>query len=97
MLKAFAGILTLPGRAAVRGSLVRMAASKASQGALAAAAALPVAPGYSGLVDIGANLADKAFAQDLPEVLQRAADAGVSAAIVTGACLCSAAACLARC
>ena len=90
-----------------RSSRISMAATKASQGELAAAAAsaLPQGcPGGSrsiagwtvlptatdslspctGLVDIGANLADKAFAADLPEVLQRAADAGVRAAVVTG-------------
>src|SRR5262249_54137240 len=36
------------------------------------------------LVDIGANLALKAFRDDLPDVLARAAAAGVEAAIVTG-------------
>jgi TatD DNase family protein len=36
------------------------------------------------LVDIGANLADKAFRADLPAVLARAAEAGVLAILVTG-------------
>ena len=38
----------------------------------------------SALVDIGANLADKAFRMDLPAVLARAAEAGVEAVVVTG-------------
>jgi TatD DNase family protein len=38
----------------------------------------------STLVDIGANLADKAFRADLPAVLARAAEAGVEAILVTG-------------
>ena len=36
------------------------------------------------LVDIGANLTHPAFRDDLPEVLQRARDAGVATIIVTG-------------
>ena len=38
----------------------------------------------SGLIDIGANLADKAFRGDLDAVLARAAAAGVEAVLVTG-------------
>jgi TatD DNase family protein len=38
----------------------------------------------SSLVDIGANLADKAFRGDLDAVLARAAEAGVEAILVTG-------------
>ena len=38
----------------------------------------------SGLVDIGANLADKAFRGDLDAVLARAAEASVEAILVTG-------------
>lgn len=38
----------------------------------------------SGLVDIGANLANKAFRGDLEAVLARAAQAGVEAIVVTG-------------
>ena len=37
------------------------------------------------LVDIGANLSHDSFRQDLPEVLERARDAGVTQIIVTGA------------
>ena len=36
------------------------------------------------MVDIGANLTHASFAHDLPEVLQRARDAGVETIIVTG-------------
>ncbi len=36
------------------------------------------------LVDIGANLTHPSFGEDLPEVLQRARHAGVSAMVVTG-------------
>lgn len=36
------------------------------------------------LIDIGANLADKAFAGDLSDVLARSVEAGVSAIVVTG-------------
>jgi TatD DNase family protein len=36
------------------------------------------------LVDIGANLTHAAFSQDLPETVQRARDAGVTAMVVTG-------------
>lgn len=36
------------------------------------------------LIDIGANLADRAFANDLPQVLDRARTAGVGAILVTG-------------
>lgn len=39
------------------------------------------------LIDIGANLAHESFASDLPDVLTRAADAGVTRIIVTGSCL----------
>jgi TatD DNase family protein len=38
----------------------------------------------TGLIDIGANLADKAFRGDLDAVLARAVDAGVEAILVTG-------------
>lgn len=38
----------------------------------------------SGLVDIGANLGNKAFREDLDEVLARALDAGVESIVVTG-------------
>jgi TatD DNase family protein len=38
------------------------------------------------LIDIGANLAHDSFSSDRDEVLQRAADAGVSRIIVTGSC-----------
>jgi TatD DNase family protein len=45
--------------------------------------------GYSGsdmtLIDIGANLTHSSFAHDLPEVLARAAAAGVAQLVVTGA------------
>jgi TatD DNase family protein len=37
-----------------------------------------------GLIDIGANLTHESFAQDLPEVMQRAHAAGVQQMIVTG-------------
>ena len=36
------------------------------------------------LVDIAGNLTNKAFRQDLPDVLERAADAGVSSIVVAG-------------
>jgi TatD DNase family protein len=36
------------------------------------------------LIDIGANLGNKAFAADLPEVLARSAEAGVGAIVITG-------------
>jgi TatD DNase family protein len=36
------------------------------------------------LIDIGANLTHESFAQDLPQVLRRAAEAGVRRMIVTG-------------
>lgn len=36
------------------------------------------------LVDIGANLTNRQFQRDLPQVLQRAADAGVATVLVTG-------------
>lgn len=36
------------------------------------------------LIDIGANLADESFAQDLPAVLARARQAGISDIVVTG-------------
>ena len=36
------------------------------------------------MIDIGANLTNKAFSEDLPEVLDRAAAAGVERIIVTG-------------
>ena len=75
----------------------RAMASKLSQGELAAAATLPLPEGCTGLVDIGANLADKAFAEDLPDVLSRAADAGVTAAVVTGCSLQSSRAAQALC
>ncbi|MEA2746562.1 MAG: TatD DNase family protein [Myxococcales bacterium] len=38
----------------------------------------------SGLVDIGANLGNKAFREDLDEVLARALDAGVETIVATG-------------
>lgn len=38
----------------------------------------------SGLIDIGLNLTHDSFAQDLPEVLQRAAAAGVEHFLITG-------------
>ena len=36
------------------------------------------------LIDIGVNLTHESFRHDLPEVLQRAASAGVQRMIVTG-------------
>lgn len=39
------------------------------------------------LIDIGANLAHESFEADLPDVLLRAADAGVTRIVVTGSCL----------
>ena len=38
----------------------------------------------SGLVDIGANLGNKAFREDLEDVLERALDAGVETIVATG-------------
>lgn len=39
------------------------------------------------LVDIGANLTNRRFQKDLPQVLRRAADAGVDAILITGTSL----------
>ena len=39
------------------------------------------------MIDIGANLTSKAFARDLPAVIDRAASAGVEAVVVTGTSL----------
>ncbi len=44
-------------------------------------------PSTHALVDIGANLGNKAFRDDLPAVLQRAAAAGVHDVVVTGTSL----------
>lgn len=41
-------------------------------------------PSLEALVDIGVNLGNKAFRDDLPAILQRALDAGVTRLIVTG-------------
>jgi TatD DNase family protein len=38
------------------------------------------------MIDIGANLAHESFAHDLPQVLARAAEAGLTALILTGSC-----------
>ena len=49
------------------------------------------------VVDVGVNLADDCFDKDRDEVLQRAADAGVAAIVVTGCCVRSARAAAALC
>jgi TatD DNase family protein len=41
-------------------------------------------PAHSGLIDVGANLADRSFRSDLPAVIQRAHAAGVEQMVVTG-------------
>lgn len=45
---------------------------------------LPFSEPLGPLVDIGVNLTDKAFAKDLPEVLDRARQAGVTGMLLTG-------------
>jgi len=46
---------------------------------------MPTSDKLAELIDIGANLTHESFAADLPEVLQRARDAGVAQMVVTGA------------
>lgn len=50
-------------------------------------AALSTSPSESTLIDIGLNLSNSRFNQDRQAVLQRALDAGVSQAVITGTCL----------